>query len=401
MDPGNIQYLISVEEARKIILENTEVPEPIHQTLEDSFYHVLASDIYAPYPIPSFRQSSVDGYALRFEDYQQKNEFFVEGESPAGYSKIYTLKPNQALRVFTGGLIPEGADTMVMQEKVGFIGENLIIQDPDLKLGNQVRQIGSEIQEGSLAMKAGKVLGSSSLGYLANIGISELAVYPKPRISILITGNELESPGKKLKPGKVFESNSYSLNSALESFHFPKAQVFYVPDNLDTLSETLENCLWISDIIIFTGGVSVGDYDFTPRALDRLGFKTLFHKVKQRPGKPFLFAKKGRVLVFGLPGNPGSVLTGFYQYIIPCLEKITGLKNLIPRKKAILNNDFKKIKGLTFFVRAWFEEGKVHSLGGQESYKMGSYSEANCLIEFEEDKEEIIRGEEVNIFLIP
>ena len=280
-----------------------------------------------------------------------------------------------------------------MQEKVEIQGKELKILDQEFKRGNQVRAIGSEIKSGTLAMKAGHFLNPASLGFLAGIGISEVWVHPKPRISLLITGNELQSPGKSLDSGKVFESSSYSVNAALEYFHFPRASLHFISDDLEEMTKAVKACLKDSDIILITGGVSVGDYDFTPQSLHLNHFQTLFHKVKQRPGKPFLFAKKEETLAFGLPGNPGSVLTCFYQYIVPALEILSGIQNLVPEKKAILEGSYKKIKGLSFFVRGQYHEGKVKPLGAQESYKMGSYSEANCLIEMEEEKEWIPEGE--------
>lgn len=394
-------YLISSLEAKRIIQENTPLLKPVLLDLDRADFHVLSEDIWAPWNIPSFRQSSVDGYALRYDDYTLKNLFFLEGESAAGNSDYHVLKPQQAERIFTGAPIPEGADTMIMQEKVRILDGFLKIESHNFQKGDHVREIGSEIRSGELAIKKGTRLSPSSLGFLANIGISRVWVYPMPRIGIFLTGNELQEPGNVLKSGKVFESNSYSLNSALKSFHFPKAEVIWVKDNLVEMMEVLKDFQDKFDLLLFTGGVSVGDYDFTPKALKQSGFETLFYKIRQRPGKPLLFAKKDSILAFGLPGNPASVLTCFYQYVVLALENQTGMASLLTQERACLGINFRKIPGLTFFTRGNIHNGKVYPLSGQESYKMASYSEANCLMEMEEDREDFFEGEELNIYRIP
>lgn len=394
-------FLISVQEARNFVRQHAHRLVPLGLPIEKSLGHILAEDVSAPYSIPGFVQSSVDGYAIRFSDWEKGYPLKIAGESAAGNAIGYSLGPGEAYRVFTGASLPSGADTMVMQEHVEVLAGNSIgIKNAELKLGNQVRAIGSEIKAGTLARKKGTHLTPSSLAFLANIGFASLPVYPHPRISMILTGNELQKPGTRPEPGKVFESNSYSIRAALENLHIPGLKIHYSVDDLDILVNTIEKCKEDSDLLLVTGGVSVGDYDFTPKALEKTGFEFIFYKIKQRPGKPLLFAKNQDILAFGLPGNPGSVLTCFYQYVLPAIAIMTGREDILVSKKARIGTDFRKIKGLTFFTRGIYKDQELMPLSGQESYKMGTYAEANCLIEMEEDMELIAKGTEMTIWLI-
>lgn len=252
-----------------------------------------------------------------------------------------------------------------------------------------------------LALEKENILNAGAVAFLAGMGITEVLVTPNPSVSIIITGNELQQSGNDLTPGKIYESNSYALIAALNKQQIFDIKVIYVNDSLNQLTLTLEKSLEQSDLILITGGVSVGDYDFVIRASENCGVKKLFHKIKQKPGKPLFFGKKDNKVIFGLPGNPASVLTCFYEYVLPALEKMTGQIHTLKNITCTLTNEFKKPVGLTHFLKGWIEGNEVKILEGQESYKMSSFAKANCLIVIEEDVTEVKGGERIEVHLLP
>jgi molybdopterin molybdotransferase len=354
--------------------------------------------VFSKIDFPSFNQSNVDGYAIAFKDANERLK--INGESAAGNSENISLQPKHAMRIFTGAPVPANADTVVMQEKVVVENNSLIIEDDKLQQGLNFRAKGKDIQHGKLALHKDEYLSAGAIGFLMALGLTEISVYKKPFISIIITGNELQQPGKDLKYGQVYEANSFMLKAALQQLHFNDVAVLHVDDNLERLTSILNDALNNSDIVLLCGGISVGDYDFVLQAVNNCGVQQLFHKVKQRPGKPLYFGKKDDKLVFGLPGNPSSVLTCFYEYVVETLAIMTKRNSFIEVKEASLDNDFKKIAGLTFFLKGISENDKVTALDAQESYRLSSYAKANCLIRLEEERTEYKQGEivEVHVF---
>jgi molybdopterin molybdotransferase len=254
---------------------------------------------------------------------------------------------------------------------------------------------------------------------LAGIGVTEVLVYPLPVVSIIFTGNELQTPGQPLQQGQVYESNSFSLQAALKQMHIQEVKVYKAEDKLETVKQVLEEALQQSDIVFLTGGVSVGDYDFVAAAAEQNGVEKVFHKIKQKPGKPFYFGKKARLnparmtrsdgdavgqeskLVFGLPGNPASVLSCFYEYVEPALRKISKQQTGIRIVQAALTTAFKKAAGLTHFLKGFYDGKIATPLHAQESYRLSSFANANCLIKIEEDVTICEKGQIVEIHLLP
>lgn len=393
--------MISVTEARKIISDNVAALAVVPSTLQKAAGHVLAATIYATRNIPAFPQSSMDGYAFSFDDLKQGQGLPLAGEMQAGASDQTKLNPGTAIRIFTGAPVPPGADTVVMQEKTKQTGNNLFIEDAAIKLGLNVRPEGSEIKAGEMALPAGSKLTPAAIGFLAAIGVTEVMIYPKPSISIIITGKELQEPGSALNYGQVYECNSYTLGTALHQLHFDKIIISQVDDDLAALSEVLAASLNRSDVVLLTGGISAGDYDFVLQAAGNCGVETKFHKIRQRPGKPLYFGTKGNKLVFGLPGNPSSVLTCFYEYAMPALYKLSNEQKSLQVRQVTIANNFKKVKELTHFAKGYFDGKRVTILDAQESYRLSSFAKANCLVVLEEDR--IIYEEEelVDIHLLP
>ena len=392
--------MISVSEAKEIIQRNVSALEAVQLPLSSASGLTLARDVYATVDIPSFPQSSMDGYALSFNAWNGKNELIIEGEIAAGITPSFELSTNKVARIFTGAAVPPGADTVVMQEKTRTQNGKLIIEDEKLQRGINVRPQGSEIKAGTLALTKGSTLSPGAIGFLANIGTNSVLAYPNPSITIIITGNELQQPGNKLSHGQVFDANSFSLSAALSLWNIKDVKVEHVQDDPKVLTEMLLQSLDSSDVVLLTGGVSVGDYDFVSQAAVVCGVEKLFHRVKQRPGKPLFFGKKGKKLVFGLPGNPSSVLTCFYIYVAPALEQLSKKAFGFRSVEARLAKGYKKDAGLTHFLKGKFDGSAATPLDAQESYKMHSFAEANCLIQLDEDVTVVTEGSLVQIHLI-
>lgn len=394
--------MVSVAEAKRIIIENTSLLEPAIIQVKDAAGLVLAKNILSPLDIPAFRQASMDGYALSFDGWRSNKRLKIQGVVQAGLNDAELLSPQNAVRIFTGAVVPPGADTIVMQEKVKIENGDLIIEDENLTAGINVRLKGSEIKASDLALAKESILTPPAIGFLIGIGIIEATVYPKPIISIIVTGNELQEPGKPLQQGQVYESNSYSLKAVLKQFHLDEhVKVFNANDNLEILTGVLKQAMQQSDVVFLAGGVSVGDFDFVPQAIEKNGITKIFHKIKQKPGKPFFFGRKDNKYVFGLPGNPASVLTCFYEYVLPSLGKMTNHNYNLQEVLAPLAKPFNKPAGLTHFLKGYYDGSTVTALDAQESYRLSSFARANCLVQINEEVTECKQGEMVEIHLLP
>ncbi len=394
-----MEQMISVERAKWLIDEHVSAMTPKLISLKHASGLRLAEDVFSSHDIPAYPQSSMDGYAFAFQD--GINNYILDGEMAAGSTRSFTLQQGCAVRIFTGAAVPPGADTVVMQEKTALQDGKLVFGDAKLKKGDNVRTEGSEIEKNTLALPSGTILTPALVGFLAGMGIAEVLAYTRPTIGIIITGNELQQPGLELAYGQVFDSNSFALQAALNQLQIDNISIAYAPDNKAVLQETLKRMLQDTDMILVTGGVSVGDYDFTMDAFEHCGVQKIFHKVKQKPGKPLLFGIHGTKPVFGLPGNPASVLSCFYQYVFPAIGKLMNKPCLLEAKKATLKAGFQKPVGLTQFLKAYFDGVEVELLTGQESYKLSSFSKANCLALIPENVGSLMQGAEITIHLLP
>lgn len=391
---------ISVEEALSLVRQHFPERKAITLPLDLAAGHFLAAPLHATQHFPPFAQSAMDGYAFCIDDLAHTAALKIQGEVAAG--DIGTAAgTGVAVRIFTGAALPAGTDTVVEQESVAIEGGHLrIVREAPLTKGQHVRPPGSEITAGTLALPAGALLTPAAVGFLAGIGIAEAPVWAPLRVTLLVTGNELCAPGTPLPAGKVYESNSVALKAALAACGVTEVSVEQVPDDAILLRSALENALDKSDLVLLTGGVSVGDYDLVPEAAVACGVQTIFHKVRQRPGKPLFFGKKGAVPVFGLPGNPASVLTCFYVYVRPLLASATGKSPESHFTTARLRHAVEKRHRLTQFFKGHYQNGQVEVLPAQESYKMISFAQANCLIIHEANHEHLAAEREVSLILI-
>ncbi|MCX6177225.1 MAG: molybdopterin molybdotransferase MoeA, partial [Bacteroidetes bacterium] len=333
-----MKKMISVAEAKGLIAERVLRMESVSVRLMDGLGRCLADDIFSPIDMPGFAQSAMDGYAFSWRGYEASGKMEIVGEVAAGAAEAGPRPaPYQAVRIFTGAPVPEGFDTVLMQEKASVLDGMLEVLDLDLICGRNVRLAGSEIAKGALAMKKGTILTVAGIGFLASLGLEKVEVVREPRVTLIVTGDELQQPGLPLGFGQVYESNSQLLQAAFLHLRFLQPKIVYAKDNLPGLTESIRLAMLDSDMIVLTGGVSVGDYDFVVPAAEAAGTQSIFHKIKQKPGKPLFFGVKDGVddvktdlvtakqtVVFGLPGNPASVLTCFYQYVLTALELASG-----------------------------------------------------------------------------
>lgn len=390
--------MISFAEAKQIIRSECVNFRMQDLPLIDAVDHILAENLYSKINTPPFDQSAMDGYAFKFEtDLPKKLE--VHQEVQAGMVLKDKVMPGFACRIFTGAPLPEGTDTVIIQEKTELSGSDILLKDEQLKKGQNVRLKGSQTRSGSLVLKEGTLITPAGISFIAGLGISEVKVFGKPKVSVLVTGNELQQPGKPLGPGQIYESNSFALISALRKEGIMPVFVGRVEDDEKEIENSIKKAL-IADIVLITGGVSVGDYDFVSSTLKQLGVQELFHKVKQKPGKPLFFGKQKKSLIFGLPGNPASVMTGYYMYVLEAIKMFSGTFEKDAALLKILTNGYIKRAGFVHFLKGKTNGEKVSILNGQESYLMNSFAEADCLVFVGEDTEELREGDKVKIFPI-
>lgn len=392
--------MIPYPEAIDSICHITKALSPTIKPFSETLGLVLAEDIYSPIDIPGFDQSAMDGYALSLGNEPVKKQYLIAGEVAAGDIPDDVVDSSVAVRIFTGAVLPKGFDTVVMQEKTKLENENLVLTDDLLTTGQNVRLRGTEIKHGTMALPKGSFLTPASIGYLAGMGIHEISVFPKPKVTLIITGNELKQPGQTLDYGQVYDANSYTLTAALRQKGIIDIEVLWAKDDLGTLTETLRIALEKSDLVLLTGGISVGKYDYVLEAAQKNEVDLQFYKVKQKPGKPLYFGTKNNTLVFGLPGNPASVLTCFYVYVSMAIDLLSSHQNQ-RWTKARLTDNFEKNSGLTHFLKGHHSSGEVRFLGGQESFRLSSFASANCLIRIDESATQVVSGSEVEILVLP
>jgi molybdopterin molybdotransferase len=401
--------MISVEEAQKTIMDLIPKGDIESISLKDSVVRILAKPVEAAFDLPSHDNSAMDGYAVRTEDIAG-----ASAQSPvklhsckviaAGDQPLQELSPGHCARIFTGALVPQGANAVIMQEDVSIDKQKVIFSSP-AKQGTHIRRRGEECQQGDCIFEAGHRLSPASVGVLANFGCREVSVYQAPRIGIAVTGSEIISDPKEWKAGKIFDSNSFALNAALKEMHLQPVMIKQCSDDRKSLLKTLGLVADECDFVIVTGGVSVGDFDFVKEVSNSLNFEQVFWKVKQKPGKPIYFGKSPDKFLFGLPGNPASALVCFYEYVMPALKKSMGYQNpFLTKVWARLKYPFEKKAGRAHFIRAQIsfnsETPSLTLLKQQGSHIMTSFASANCLAVIPEEINSLEAGAWVETHLL-
>lgn len=389
---GN-NFMVSVNEAFKLIETHCSTLGTQVLPIVDTLGLILANDIHSAIDMPPFNQSAMDGYAVHMNG---SNSYQLVGEIKAGDNASLYLEPGEAIRIFTGGKVPEGANTVAKQEVVK-VNENSIELEELVELNANIRPKGEQMQKGNIALNKGTQITPGTVGFLAMLGIEQVEVYRRPSIGLITTGNELVAPGNQLPEGKIFESNSYMLKAALKQLGY-EVRITTIEDSYEQTLSSIRDTLETNDLVLLTGGISVGDYDFVGKALKEIGVKQVFYKVKQKPGKPVYFGVMENQYVFALPGNPAAALTCFYIYVRHAISRITGRSAKTIESHAAVRNDYKKKKGLTHFLKGRMDSGNVEILSDQSSAMLTSFVTANCLIRIDEEMELLESGDRVTIY---
>ena len=391
--------MITVEEAFELVETNISTTNKTESKLViDATGYILTKDVISPINMPPFRQSAMDGYALCLHN---DVNYTIIDEVKAGDDHHPTIKSGEAVRIFTGSPVPDTTNTVIMQEKVSRDGDKLMV-DHSVFENENIRPLGEQIRKGELALKKGTKLTPAAVGYLTALGIAEVTVFSKPSIAIVTTGSELIKVGQPLEYGKIYESNSWMLQSALQSLDYNSITLTKVKDDYPSTVTSIKQAISENDVVLISGGISVGDYDFVGKALSELGVEQIFYKVKQKPGKPLFFGKKEDTIVFALPGNPASALSSFYVYVYPTLQRLSGEKDFSLNRMIVKSgsNYFKK-GDRAQFLKGFLKDGKATILEGQSSAMLHTFALANVLIYAPEDVNNILINDSVEVFCLP
>jgi molybdopterin molybdotransferase len=398
--------VINASDATAAILASVRPLGTITSALLAAHGSALAADIVATEDIPPFDNAAMDGYALHIADTGKSGVALrLTGEIPAGSASDLTLQAGEAVAIMTGAVIPAGTGAVVQAEWTEHSGDAAIRLLRAVEPGQNVRRRGSDIRSGSTVLTAGTVLHGPQTGVLASLGNRFVAVHRKPKVGILATGNEVSPVEAEPAPAKIRNSNSYALAASVAEAGGAALLLGIAPDDPHVLREKLAEGLR-HDMLLTTGGVSVGKYDLVIDALKSLGVEVKFWKVNIKPGMPLLFGMHGATAVFGLPGNPVSSLVTFSQFVRPALRKMLGARDeaRMPGLTALLLHDIEKKDGKRHYVRGILESGDtalaVRSTGSQVSSILTSLTLANCLIILPEERSLFKAGERVQVELL-
>ena len=400
-DPNSM----SVAKAREFIRTFLEPVNGIERVaIRTALGRVLAEDVVSPMMVPAHDNSAMDGYAVRIADLSPDGEVTLKlvGTSYAGVLFDETVGPGQCVRIMTGGKIPAGTDTVVIQEHVHADG-NAVRIGPGHRKGQNLRRAGEDVAIGQTVLRPGTWIRPAELGLAASLGIAELSVYRRLRVAFFSTGDELRSIGTPLEEGQIYDSNRYTIYGMLTRLGCEVIDMGVVRDDPQLLEQAFKDAAAMADVVITSGGVSVGEADFIKDLLDRLG-EVLFWKIAMKPGRPLAYGKIGSAHFFGLPGNPVSVMVTFYEFVREALLALMGRTDVtpIPTLQVPCVSALKKAPGRTEFQRGvLFQDGggswKVRVTGEQGSGILRSMAEANCFIVLPEATGNVAAGTVVQV----
>ena len=391
--------MIAISEAIQLVKNNSfPLLKSTIKPIEKSGGYKLFSNVLSPINMPPFRQSAMDGYAVCLHE---SLTYLLIGEIKAGDSHQPILKKGEAVRIFTGAPVPDTANAVMMQEKV-LVNNTQITLESQININHNIRPLGEQVKKGQLALEKGTKLTPAAIGYLCSLGIQEVSVFKKPNIAIVTTGNELVEAGEALLYGKIYESNSKMLQNALYNLKFYDITIHKIEDDYHKTLSKLNEVIKENDLVIISGGISVGDYDFVGKALEELKVEALFYKVKQKPGKPLFFGKKEGKLIFALPGNPAAALSCFYIYVYIALQKMMNNNVFeLPRVTAKSLSKFVKHGDRPQFLKAIYNNEEVEILEGQSSAMLQTFALSNAFVYMPEDLSNIEVGDSVEVILLP
>jgi len=368
---------------------------------------VLAEDVISPINVPQHDNSAMDGFAVRFADLSAEGETQLKTVGTAFAGKPYqgTLQPGQAVRIMTGGVIPSGADTVIQQERAKASADRVAVM-PVAKKGTNTRSAGEDLRAGARALKRGQLVRPAEIGMMASLGIGEVAVYRKLRVAFFSTGDELVAIGQPLGPGQIYDSNRYTIYGLLQRLGCEVLDMGVIRDKPEHVQHAFEQAAQAADVVITSGGVSVGEADYVRPILDRLG-EVLFWKIAMKPGRPLAYGKIGNAHFFGLPGNPVAVMVTFYQFVREALLRLQGQTTIspLPMQRVVCASAIKKAPGRTEFQRGILSqdaqgEWSVRTTGEQGSGILSSMSQANCFIVLPVQQGNVAAGTVVDVQLL-
>lgn len=407
--PNLERIMISVIDAWRLICANV-VSLPIESvSLFQSYGRILRENVVARRAGPPFHRVAMDGVALNVREhdlfYLRDSALDIEGIQQAGAPRLSLVSPRGVIEVMTGAILPEGCNCVVPYEHVEIHdGKVSFLNDANFKEMNNVHLMGSDFKEGDLLLESGTHITPQVLGILASVGLDQVKVAKDIKIAIFSTGDELVEPGEaSILPYQIYKSNVYALQALLKQFNYSNTTLFHVNDNLEEIQEKLSSILSQFDLLILSGGVSKGKYDFIPMALEKLGVKKVFHGITQRPGKPLWFGiHEGRVPVFGLPGNPESAMVGLRRYIIEALHFMQGQNEKKEEFHFVtLDKDIEFNKNLTYFCPVAFSpdcSGRVSQIVGGGSGDFFKLSQSIGFVELNREKTVFKKGESYRLF---
>ncbi|TOO24476.1 bifunctional molybdopterin-guanine dinucleotide biosynthesis adaptor protein MobB/molybdopterin molybdotransferase MoeA [Vibrio parahaemolyticus] len=394
-------FLSVVQGQEKILSLVNTVSEIEACKIENAYGRVLAEHIISPVNVPQYTNSAMDGYAIRSDDVD-RDSYQVVAEVMAGHAYDQPLQVGQAVKIMTGAPTPLNGDTVVMREQASQEGDKVTFNGAHIKAGQNVRQAGEDLAIGSDVFTAGTRLASPEMGMIASLGFGEANVFRKLKVAVFSTGDEVQAPGTEQKANSIYDSNRFTIMGMLEKLGCEILDFGILEDNEQLMIEALENASAQADVVMTSGGVSVGDADYIKLALDKLG-QIDFWRINMRPGRPLAFGQINNKPFFGLPGNPVAVMVSFINFVEPALRKMQGEQGWKPLKvNAIATENLRSRQGRTEFSRGIYElddTGRltVRTTGKQGSGILRSMSEANCLIEISPAIDTVKAGESVTI----
>ncbi|MDF4608156.1 bifunctional molybdopterin-guanine dinucleotide biosynthesis adaptor protein MobB/molybdopterin molybdotransferase MoeA [Vibrio parahaemolyticus] len=394
-------FLSVVQGQEKILSLVNTVSEIEACKIENAYGRVLAEHIISPVNVPQYTNSAMDGYAIRSDDVD-RDSYQVVAEVMAGHAYDQPLQVGQAVKIMTGAPTPLNGDTVVMREQASQEGDKVTFNGVHIKAGQNVRQAGEDLTIGSDVFTAGTRLASPEMGMIASLGFGEANVFRKLKVAVFSTGDEVQAPGTEQKANSIYDSNRFTIMGMLEKLGCEILDFGILEDNEQLMIEALENASAQADVVMTSGGVSVGDADYIKLALDKLG-QIDFWRINMRPGRPLAFGQINNKPFFGLPGNPVAVMVSFINFVEPALRKMQGEQGWKPLKvNAIATENLRSRQGRTEFSRGIYElddTGRltVRTTGKQGSGILRSMSEANCLIEISPAIDTVKAGESVTI----
>ncbi len=393
--------VLSVQQALTVIEQQvSEFNNQQTVILPQALNRTLAEAIISPINVPNFNNSAMDGYGFRHQDLPEEGSrsFKMIGQALAGQAFEQTISEFECVRIMTGARIPEGVDTVIEQEKTERIEDYIIIASGQ-KQGANVRYIGEDIAKDSVVLPAGSLIGPAQMGVLASLGIASVKIHRKPRVAVFSSGDEIRSIGETLEGNQIYDSNRYTISGMLEKLSVEVVDLGVIPDTQDIIEQTLKSVIGEVDMIITSGGVSVGDADYIKQALDKNG-EIYFSKLHLKPGRPLTFGRLDNTLFFGLPGNPVAVMVTFMYFVRPALLQLLGRKNIqMYDFKVLSQSEMRKLPGRTEIQRGILQQDaeglKVQITGKQGSGVLSSMSRGNCFIYLPHEAESVTAGDKV------